>query len=157
MKKIHIAMLCIIALLLLSGCNADKKDLQGLSLIEVYSSNGELLNEIRDENTLYQFNNLDYISNLDDESEQSELKSSTDDCPVLYTIVSYKTPAAIFGDKSLEKLTEITLYENSNVIKEQIAPENIKAAPIPEEFLTFYTTALEDDKNFLLSLVETDN
>ena len=48
----------------LAGCGADRgnrgKDLQGLSQIEVYSSDGHLINTILDEEILSQFNDLNY-------------------------------------------------------------------------------------------------
>ena len=59
--------LCFLLSLLLTGCNTEKdtteKDLQRLSMIEVYSSDGELVNVIEDTDILYQFNNLDYTDN----------------------------------------------------------------------------------------------
>ncbi len=51
---------------------------------------------------------------------------------------------------------EITVYENSNIIKEQISPDNIKGTSVPEEYLTFYGTVSEEDREFLLSLGEVD-
>ena len=75
----------------------------------------------------------------------------------LYTIISYKTPAAIYGNETLEKLTEITVYDNSNIIKEQVEPENIKGVAISEEYLSFYFTISKEDKTFLLSLATSDN
>lgn len=161
-SKLHIWILCFILALLLAGCSADKnsagKDLQRLSLIEVYSSDGKLINSIEDVDTLYQFENLDYIDIPEDTaSEQTELENMIVELSPLYTIISYKTPAAIYGSETLEKLTEITVYDNSNIIKEQVDPENIKGVSIPEEYLSFYFTVSEEDKTFLLSLATFDN
>ena len=144
------------------GCNADKnsveKDLQRLSLIEAYSSDGKLINSIEDIDALCQFENLDYIDISEDTaSEQTELENMIGELSPLYTIISYKTPAAIYGSETLEKLTEITIYDNSNIIKEQVEPENIKGGSIPEEYLSFYFTISEEDKTFLLSLAAFDN
>lgn len=71
----------------------------------------------------------------------------------LCTIISYKTPVAAYHDGSLEKLMELTVYEDSNIIKEQIVPETIKGY-VPELFLGFYVTVSDEDKNFILSLME---
>lgn len=161
-NKLHIWIFCFVLVLLLVGCNADKnsaeKDLQRLSLIEVYSSDGKLINSIEDIDTLYQFENLEYIDITEDTtSEQTELENMIGELSPLYTIISYKTPAAIYGNETLEKLTEITVYDNSNIIKEQVEPENIKGVAISEEYLLFYFTISEEDKTFLLSLATSDN
>lgn len=161
-RKLYFLALCSITILLLSGCNADKnspeKDSRQLSLIQIYSSEGELINSIEDVDVLYQFSHLDYTDiSANTDSEQTELKNMTKELSALYTIISYKTPAAIYSDETLEKLTEITVYENSNIMKEQVAPENIKGMSISEEYLIFYYTVSEDDKTFLLSLAEFDN
>lgn len=143
----------------LAGCGIDRgdrgKDLQGLSQIEVYSSDGHLVNTILDEEILSQFNDLDYTDiSSDTDGEMDALESTMGDLNVLCTIISYKTPAAAYHDGSLEKLMELTVYEDSNIIKEQIAPETIKGGYVPEEFLTFYVTVSDEDKNFILSLME---
>ena len=61
---------------------------------------------------------------------------------------------AAYNDGNPEKLMELTVYEDSNIIKEQIAPETIRGGYVAEEFLTFYTTVSDEDKNFILSLAE---
>ena len=143
----------------LAGCGADRgnrgKDLQGLSQIEVYSSDGHLINTILDEEILSQFNDLNYTDIPSDTDEEMDtLESKIEDLNVICTIISYKTPVAAYNDGSLEKLMELTVYEDSNIIKEQIAPETIKGGYVPKEFLTFYVTVSEEDKNFILSLME---
>lgn len=158
-RIISVMAVCFLLPLLLAGCNAGKanaeKDLQRLALIEVYSSKGELVNTLEDPDILYQFNNLNYIdSPADADLEQTEFENRTDDLSVLYTIISYKSPAALYKAEALEKLTEITVYENSNIIKEQIEPDNIKGVSISKDYLTFYFKVSEEDKNFLLSLAE---
>ena len=45
-------------------------------------------------------------------------------------------------------------YKAFILIIEQIAPEIIKGGYVAEEFLTFYTTVSDEDKNFILSLAE---
>lgn len=143
----------------LAGCGADRgnrgKDLQGLSQIEVYSSDGHLINTILDEEILSQFNDLNYTDIPSDTDEEMDtLESKIEDLNVICTIISYKTPVAAYNDGSLEKLMELTVYEDSNIIKEQIAPETIRGGYVAEEFLTFYTTVSDGDKEFILSLAE---
>ena len=143
----------------LAGCGADRgnrgKDLQGLSQIEVYSSDGHLINTILDEEILSQFNDLNYTDIPSDTDEEMDtLESKIEDLNVICTIISYKTPVAAYNDGSLEKLMELTVYEDSNIIKEQIASETIKGGYVPKEFLTFYVTVSDEDKNFILLLME---
>ena len=160
MKNIILLILMgILAVIGLAGCGEDRddrgKDLQGLSQIEVYSSDGHLVNTILDEEILSQFNDLDYTDiSSDTDAEMEALESKIGDLNVICTIISYKTPVAANHDGSLEKLMELTVYEDSNIIKEQIAPETIKGGYVPEEFLTFYVTVSDEDKNFILSLME---
>ncbi len=160
MKNIVLLILMgILAVIGLAGCGEDRddrgKDLQGLSQIEVYSSDGHLVNTILDEEILSQFNDLDYTDiSSDTDAEMEALESKIGDLNVICTIISYKTPVAANHDGSLEKLMELTVYEDSNIIKEQIAPETIKGGYVPEEFLTFYVTVSDEDKNFILSLME---
>lgn len=160
MKNIILLILMgILAAIGLAGCGEDRgdrgKDLQGLSQIEVYSSDGHLVNTILDEEILSQFNDLDYTDiSSDTDAEMNALESTIGDLKVICTIISYKTPVAANHDGSLEKLMELTVYEDSNIIKEQIAPETIKGGYVPEEFLTFYVTVSDEDKKFILSLME---
>ncbi|MBO5473082.1 MAG: hypothetical protein J6A08_04765 [Lachnospiraceae bacterium] len=145
----------------LAGCGVDQsdrgKDLQGLSQIEIYSSDGHLIDTILDEKILSQFNDLNYTDiPSDTDAEMDALESKMEDLNVLCTIVLYKTSVAAYNDGSLEKLMELTVYEDSNIIKEQIAPETIKEGYVPEEFLTFYVTVSDEDINFILSLAEFD-
>ena len=154
MRKKYIMALGFLLSLFLTSCNTEK-DLQRLSMIEVYQSDGELVNVIKDTDILYQFNNLDYTDiSADTDSSQNELEIVTEDLSVLCTIISYKSSAALHSGKTLEKLMETTIYENSNIIKEQVEPDNIKGRSIPEEYLTFYITISKEDKDFLLSLAE---
>ncbi len=71
-----------------------------------------------------------------------------------YYLISYKYPAARFGEKELEENTTITLYENTNIIKMTVAEESIKAFSIPEEFLIFYYELSGEEINFYRSLAE---
>ena len=72
----------------------------------------------------------------------------------VYTIVIYKAPVAVINNGALEKLMELTIYEDSDIVKEQIAPESIKMFKIPEEFLVFYSTVSDEEKDFMVSLAE---
>lgn len=160
MKKIlYFLMAGILSVMALTGCGADRdnagEDLQRLAQIEVYSSDGNLINTITDEDILEQFNSLNFIDiSSDTDSEQDGLESETDKLTVLYTIVSYKEPAAVHNNGALEKLMEITVYEDSNIVREQVVQESIKGSYIPEEYLVFYSMVSDEDKNFILSLTE---
>lgn len=66
----------------------------------------------------------------------------------------YKAPVAVYNDGTPEKLMELTVYEDSNIVREQIAPESIKMYGIPEEFLVFYSKVSDEEKDFMLSLAE---
>lgn len=138
------------------GTSVNKSDdLQRLSRIEIYSSNGSLINTIEDKNILSQFNK---IQGNDISSEQeNEIKNTINNLTELYTIISYKTPASHWNNDTLEKLMEITVYSDIDMIKEQIAPENIKNFNVSEEFMTFYVSISPEEKEFLLSLAEQNN
>lgn len=160
MKKLICFLLAgILSAIALAGCSMGGgnagEDLQRLSQIEVYSSDGSLLNTVLDQDILNKFNSLngtDVPSETD--SEEDKLVNEIESLAVLYTIIPYKMPAAVHNDGTLEKLMEMTVYEDSNIIKEQIAPENIKGTYIPEEYLTFYVAVSDKDKKFILSLAE---
>lgn len=159
MKNFFITTLCLIVISVLTGCNAERgttvKDLQRLSMLEIYSSDGELVSVIEDTNILHQFNDLDYTGTSNDtDFSQTELKNAAEGLSTLYTIISYKSSAAVLNSGTLEKLMETTIYESSNIIKEQVAPGNIKGFSIPEDYLSFYISVSEEDMDFLLSLAE---
>ena len=109
----------------LAGCGVDRsdrgKDLQGLSQIEVYTSDGQLVNTILDEEILGRFYDLDDMNiSSDTHAEMDALESTIGDLNVICTIISYKTPVAAYNDGSLEKLMELTVYEDSNIIKNRL-------------------------------------
>lgn len=130
-------------------------DYQQLSQLEVYAADGTLLNTITDEDTLQQFGRLcgEEITEAA-YGEQAELQSAVAGREVLYTFIAYKEPAALINDGQPEKLIETTVYADSAVIKEVFAPSAIDAAPMLEEYLTFYLTLPDADHAFLLSLAE---
>ena len=106
MKKTKYLLLAgILTVIGLVGCGAgqggDEGDLQRLAQIEIYASDGHLVNTILDEDILRQFNSLSYT-----DSEGDELASEAGNLTELYTIISYKTPVAVYNDGTLEKLME---------------------------------------------------
>ncbi len=159
MKKAMCLLLSALFVMVMAGCGANRGNpdhgLQQLAKLEVYSGNGDLINTIADKNTLKQFSSFnDTNGPSDSDLEQRELENKIGSSRVLYTIISYKEPVAMIHDGELEKLVEMTVYEDSNIIREQVAPENVKVAHIPEEYLTFYMTISDEEKDFILSLAE---
>ena len=90
----------------------------------------------------------------DTDVEMDALEHTVGDLDEICTIISYKTPVAAWHDGRLEKWMELTVYEDSNIIKEQIAPETIKGGYFSEDFLTFYVMVSDEYKAFILSLME---
>ncbi len=156
-KQIYFFMVCFAFIICLVGCGVNQdsgNDLQRLVQIEIYSSDGNLIDSITDEDTLCQFNNLSFFETITNTNlKQDELTSNLD---VLYTVIAYKTPTAIFNDGSLEKIMEITVYSDSNIVKEQIPTETIKSFQIAEEDLAYYFEASNQDIEFILSLVKNE-
>ncbi len=130
-------------------------DAEQLSQLEVYAADGTLLNTVTDAELLEQFSRLCYEDITEEVyGEQAELQSAAADQDVLYTIIAYKAPVALINDGQPEKLTETTVYADSNVIKELFAPDAVDAAPMMEEWLTLYMTLPDASRDFLLSLAE---
>lgn len=168
MRKIILGF--IIVSVLLCGCGVDKtsfmkdreknkqytaEELGNLAQIEVYSGEKkEPLNVIDREEILYQYNQCLNYNDLNSEEQQKELEKSVEKLEEEYTIVSYKRPAALINNETLEKNTTITIYENSNIVKMTVSQESIKGAYVPEEFLIFYYEASDEDMKFYRSLVE---
>lgn len=145
--------------MLLTGCGASpdntEEDSQQLAQIEVYEGDGNLITTVTDQDALQRFGVLDGEDILyGGFSKQSELEKETGTLTELYRIIAYKEPAAAVNDGSLEKLTELTVYEDSNIIRQQIAQEAVKAVSVPERFLTFYMSVSDADRDFLISLAE---
>lgn len=136
------------------------KDLQRCALIEVYSAEDQkLICEIEDNAILAEFNqNVAFAEDtlaLDDNEyfdKMEDTKQKLEGYEPQFTIVSYKTPASKNNDGNLEKISEITVYKNTNMIKEQISPDVIKNGNIPSEYMTFYYEVSDDLKDFLISL-----
>ena len=137
-------------IILHQGRIAEMKTGEGKTLVSTLPA---YLNALTGE--LLRFSGLDYTDiSSDTDAEMDILESKTENLKVLYTIISYKAPVAAYNDGNPEKLMELTVYEDSNIIKEQIAPETIRGGYVAEEFLTFYTTVSDGDKEFILSLAE---
>lgn len=145
--------------ILLTGCGAapdsPDEDLQPLAQIEVYAGDGNLIATVTDKDSLQRFSGLNGADILSGGvTEQAELKKETETLTEVYRIIAYKEPAAAVNDGSLERLTELTVYEDSNIVREQVAQEAVKAVSLPEQFLTFYMSVSDADKDFLISLAE---
>ena len=159
MKK-KIGMMLVLGLCICAGCSAQQErkytleDLNNLAEIQIRSAeDNEPIKTISDEEQLYQYIQCSLWSDLDVE-EQDELKKCLEGAKEQYYLVSYKYPVARFGSNELEKNNTITLYEDTNIIKITAAEESIKAFSFPEEFLTFYYEATEEEMNFYRSLVK---
>lgn len=159
-KVIYFLLTSILSAMALTGCGAkqgdDKGNVQELAQLEIYAGDGQLINTISDEEVLRQFSScLSYTDiPVDTDSAQDELANAVGNLTEVCTIVIYKAPVAVFNNGALEKLMELTVYEDSNIVKEQIVPESIKAYSIPKEFLVFYSTVSDEEKDFILSLAE---
>ncbi|MCM1267587.1 MAG: hypothetical protein NC302_06750 [Bacteroidales bacterium] len=89
-----------------------------------------------------------------EEERQNELKKELEEAKEQYYLVSYKYPVARYGDRELEKICTLTLYEDTAMIKMEVAQESIKSFSVPEEFLIFYYEVSEEEMKFYRSLIE---
>lgn len=160
-RYIIISILLVFGLCIYTGCSAQRgekytaEDLDNLAEIKIYlAEDNELIKTISDEEQLYQYNQCSLFEASDIEERHEELEKALEGAKEKYFFVSYKYPAARFGEKELEKNTTITLYENTNIIKMTVAEESIKGLSIPEDFLIFYYELSEDEMNFYRSLLE---
>lgn len=168
-KKTMMIIVYSILLIVLGGCSVGAstddseytaKDLQRYARVEVYSAaDNTLLNTIEDKETLIWFANnnafAEQVADIDaDEylNRQEENKKTLDGYESLYIIVSYKTPAAANNNGALEKISEMTLYKDTNMIMEQVSPDVIKSFKIPSEYMTAYYEISDEDMSFLASL-----
>lgn len=131
------------------------EDLDNLAEIKIYAAeNNELIKIISDEEQLYQYNQHLLFDDSDIEERQNELEKELEGKKEQYHLISYKYPAAHFGEKELEENTTITLYEDTNIIKMTVAEESIKSFSVPEEFLIFYYELSEEEISFYRLLAE---
>lgn len=154
MKKYILAFTVILAALYLGGCGresqSNKEDLNRLTKIEVYSADDNILiNTVEDKEVLIQFNKWVSSDFSYSEEDQDKWKQEAENSRAAYSIVSFKSPAAMINDKTPEKEMTITVFENSNIIKQQIDPGNIKNFSLPSEFLVFYYEISDEDMEFL--------
>lgn len=159
MKKVICFLLAgILSAMALTGCGAGRDDDEGnvqeLAQIEIYADDGRLINTISDEDILRKFGSLSCADIPVEDSEQDELANAAGNLTEVYTIAIYKAPVAVYNDGTLERLMELTIYEDSNIVKEQYVPESIKMYKIPEELLVFYSMVSDEEKDFILSLAE---
>lgn len=143
-----IGILLVLGLFLCAGCSAQSaqqeekytaEDLDNLAEIRIYSAeDNALIKTINDEDQLYQYNQCLDFDETDIEERQDELKQELEGAKEQYALISYKYPAARFGDKDPEENITITLYEDTNIVKMTVSKESIKNLSLPEEFLTFY-------------------
>lgn len=129
----------------------EEEDTYKLAKVEVYSAKDNRLIKTIDDSEL--------LSRLSEENEIAEdedkLMQSTPESGIpLYNFVAYKVPAAIITDQKAEKIFTITIFENSNLIRTEVASEAIKAFPIPSQYLTFYEEVSKEKINFFLSLAK---
>lgn len=158
---IKIGLLLVFGLCICAGCSAQQgekytaEELDNLAEIRIYSAGSDdLIKTVSDEDQLYQYNQYLLLDDSDVEERQNELKESLEGVKEQYDLISYKHPAAHFGEKELEKNITITLYENTNIIKMTVAEESVKGASIPEEFLVFYYELSAEGIDFYRSLTE---
>lgn len=155
-KRYGILLIMISVAMFLGGCANRRQDtsgnLQRLTKIEVYAQDNVLLNTIEDKEILLQYQ--EWIVNLeeDEKGQEDEWKEELEGCNSVYSIVTYKTPAAVFNDGTLEESTVITVYQDTNLIKYQILPENIKSFSVSAEDLAFYYIVPDENLEFLHTL-----
>lgn len=107
-----------------------------------------------DAESLTEWNRLNRIDTIADEAAQAEYAKLTQDLPIRYTIRSYQSSAAIGKSGILENNMEQTIYETTNILKEEIAPEAVKGTLLTQADLTFYIMLSEEEKNAMLSFIE---
>lgn len=158
MTKKSIIIITLFLILVLCGCNTEN---QKLKKVEVYSSNKTLLNTIENKDSLATFNdNISLTENwtdIDDDdywNQQDELKGKLENNEAQYVFIMYQTSAAMNKSETLEKVMELTAYENSNIIKVEVSPDTVKNVSIPSEYLTYYFETSDDTIEYLNSLVK---
>lgn len=153
------ACICLLLPMLFSACHQEEPaadaNLQRLCRLEIYAADGELLRMLEDTDSLSTWNSFGNAALApEDDATQAEYEKLTQSLPILCTIRSYKTAAAIGKEDSLEDYITQTVYADTNIIKEEISPEMIKNMPVAPEALTFYVMLSEEEKQTLLSFAE---
>lgn len=159
-RAVKVSIWLAFVLCLCVGCAAGgekdaREELGNLAEIRIYTAaDGKLIQTITDEEQLYQYSQSVLLGDSNIEERQGELEEALEGAMEQYHLVSYKYPAARFGDKELEEVMTLTLYEDNNIVKMTVADESIKAFSLPEEFLTFYYEVTEEDMAFYRSLAK---
>lgn len=169
MKKIILGIMIISVLF--CGCGKEERRLReenekdereytaegsgNLARLEIYSGEDEELLKVIDQKELLdQYDRCLAYEGQDLDEDQKELKEKAEEKEELFSIVSYKYPAALINDGTLEKNTTVTFYENSNILKVEVSEESIKNMYVSPDLLTFYCEAPEEDMEFYRSLSE---
>ncbi|WP_283607595.1 hypothetical protein [Faecalispora anaeroviscerum] len=127
------------------------EETQELAKVEVYTA--------KDDRLMKTIDDSEFLSKLSEENEEAEdqekiVQSTTENRVPLYKFVAYKTPAALSNNQKYEKIFTITIFENSNLIRTEVASEAIKSFPVPSEYLTFYEEVSNEKIDFFLSLAK---
>lgn len=126
-----------------------------LARLEIHSGeDDELLKVIDQKELLDRYDQYLVYDGQDLEEDQKKLKNKVEEMEEMFSIVSYKYPAALINDGTLEKNTTVTVYENSNILKIEVSGESIKNMYVSSDLLTFYCEAPEEDMEFYRSLME---
>ena len=163
-RKVPVAIVLLIVFSVFSGCSvgthADSNEPQ-LARVEIYSASDQtLIGTIEDKKALATFNEntlfTEQLDNMDEDSinQQAEIQKELEVHTEQYNFISYKAPVAVSSDGTLEKIYEITVYKDTNIIKFQVSPESIKNFSVPSELLTFYFKASDETLKYLNSLVQ---
>ncbi|WP_085833312.1 hypothetical protein [Clostridium merdae] len=128
-----------------------EEDSYQLAKVEVYSAKDDRLIKTIDDSEL--------LSKLSEENEVADdadklMQSTPENGVPLYNFVAYKVPVAKITNQKAEKIFTITIFENSNLIRTEVASEAIKSFPIPSQYLTFYEEVSKEKINFFLSLAK---
>ncbi len=158
-KKLIIVIALLSLITVLGGCASEStKAGQQLAQIEVYSvADNTLVNTIEDEESVLEFNQKTaFEEEWDDDymDQQEEIQKKLEEREPLYIFISYKKPVAMNNDGTLEKISEITVYKDSNIIKEQVSPDSVKNFAVPSEYLTTFYESSEETMDFLVSLTK---
>ncbi|MFA9463556.1 MAG: hypothetical protein ACERKN_04625 [Velocimicrobium sp.] len=158
-RKLSIVIALLSLITVLGGCASEStKAGQQLARIEVYSVvDNTLVNTIEDEESLLEFNQkTECEEQWDDDymDQQEEIQKKLEEREPLYIFMSYKKPVAMNNDGTLEKISEITVYKDSNIIKEEVSPDTVKNFTVPSEYLTDFYESSDETMDFLVSLTK---
>nr|WP_319487508.1 hypothetical protein [uncultured Caproiciproducens sp.] len=157
-NKNIISLICLIATVFVfggcasgnsSGSAVNSENIQELVKIEVLSADdSRSLKTIEDESNLHEFAKKTTFN-------ESDYKTSDDtvllDYKPIYIFIAYKAPAAV-GSTDLEKIYDLTTYENTNIVRLKIAPDVVKNKKIPGDLLTYNFKISDDAIQYLNSI-----